>query len=484
MDFKDQDPQNQEAMTDEQLSTLLRKWKVDGAPAGLEARVFADPAASQGASRRPWFLIPAIACACAFVLGAGLWLTRPRLRASAPVVGSLTPRPPVAPPETFGETPVVSDVVNGPESATPARPAIAATVRPDDPAPLHYAPTHVDFFSDPFGDAGRGSTFAAKPVPEPLPQSSPQPPQDAAPLPSGVYRIGNGVAAPSVLKKREPEYSEEARIAKLSGAAILKLVVGEDGSGRDIVSTQPLGLGLDEKAIEAVKAWAFKPGVKDGAPVPVMATIQVNFHLENALLQPWQLTHAHFSTPAGAARPVLIQAPYPADAGSVANDGVRVTFDVDENGVPINFQAHSADPKLDSEAIGILSGWRFRPGTLNGKPVATPATFDFVHFTAATSGSTASIVVGGNMAAANLIDKVQPVYPREAKAAHVQGLVRLQVHIGKDGHVQSLSVVSGDPMLSPTAVDAVRQWLYRPTLMNGNPVEVDTMVDVNFTLAK
>jgi protein TonB len=88
------------------------------------------------------------------------------------------------------------------------------------------------------------------------------------------------------------------------------------------------------------------------------------------------------------------------------------------------------------------------------------------------------------MAAANLIDKVQPVYPRDAKAAHVQGLVRLQVHIGKDGHVQSLSVVSGDPMLSPTAVDAVRQWLYRPTLMNGNPVEIDTMVDVNFTLAK
>jgi TonB family protein len=287
-----------------------------------------------------------------------------------------------------------------------------------------------------------------------------------------------------VVSKRDPEYSEEARIAKLGGAAVLQLVVGEDGTGRNINVTQPLGLGLDEKGVEAVKVWTFKPGVKDGAAVPVMATIQINFRLENALQLPWHLTRALFNPAAGAIRPVLLQAPYPADAGSTANDSVRVTFDVDENGVPINFHARSADPKLDAEAIGILSGWRFQPGTSNGKPVSTPATFDFMHATAAVPADGSGISADSATAAGNLIDKTTPVYPREAKAARIQGTVHLQVHIGKDGHVVSASSISGPPLLAPAAIEAVRQWLYRPTLMNGVPVEVNTQVDVNFTLSQ
>jgi len=478
MEFKDQEANHRDALSDEQLSTLLRKWEVDGAPANLAARVFAAGGAS--GRRRWWILIPAIACSVAFLCGAGLWLMRPR-RVTPDVAAGAT-----QPPAAARETPVA---FNGPVSTTSARPDLAPATRPDDPVPARYAPAHVDFFSDPFGDSGRGSPFAAKPAPEPFPQAAPQPAQqqaqDAPPLPPGVYRPGNGVSAPSVLKKLDPEYAEEARIAKLSGAAILKLVIGEDGNGRDIVVTQPLGLGLDEKAVDSIKAWSFKPGVKDGAAVPVAATIQVNFRLENAAAQPWHLTRALFTPSAGAVRPILLQAPYPADAGSPDNDSVRVSFEVDANGVPINFHGLSAaNPKLEAEAIGILSGWRFRPGTSNGKPVSTPATFDFAHVTSTGPTDGSAISVGGAVAAGNLIDKTVPVYPREAKAARVQGTVYLQVHIGKDGHVVSAAVIGGDPMLTPAALEAVRQWLYRPTLMNGNPVEVNTQVDVNFTLSQ
>jgi protein TonB len=94
------------------------------------------------------------------------------------------------------------------------------------------------------------------------------------------------------------------------------------------------------------------------------------------------------------------------------------------------------------------------------------------------------IRVGGNVQAANLIRKVTPQYPPLAKQARVQGTVRFQAIIGKDGTIQNLQVISGHPLLVPAATDAVKQWLYRPTLLNGEPVEVVTQIDVNFTLSQ
>lgn len=95
----------------------------------------------------------------------------------------------------------------------------------------------------------------------------------------GVYRIGGGVSSPVILHKVEPEYSEEARKAKWQGTVQLAVIVDETGHPRDIKVSQSLGLGLDQKAIEAVQQWLFRPGMKDGKPVAVIATIQVTFHL-------------------------------------------------------------------------------------------------------------------------------------------------------------------------------------------------------------
>jgi TonB family protein len=95
----------------------------------------------------------------------------------------------------------------------------------------------------------------------------------------GAYKIGGGVSAPVPTYKPEPEYSEEARKAKWQGAVLLELVVDADGVPQNIKVIRSLGLGLDQKAIEAVQKWRFKPGQKDGKPVPVSANIEVNFRL-------------------------------------------------------------------------------------------------------------------------------------------------------------------------------------------------------------
>ena len=95
----------------------------------------------------------------------------------------------------------------------------------------------------------------------------------------GVYRVGGGVSAPVLIHKTEPEYTEEARAAKYQGTVLLYVEIDPSGNATNIKVQRGLGLGLDEKAVEAVKQWKFKPGQKDGNPVTVVANIEMNFHL-------------------------------------------------------------------------------------------------------------------------------------------------------------------------------------------------------------
>ncbi len=94
------------------------------------------------------------------------------------------------------------------------------------------------------------------------------------------------------------------------------------------------------------------------------------------------------------------------------------------------------------------------------------------------------VMVGGNVQAARLVNKVQPLYPPLARQTRISGTVKLHAIIGKDGSVQQLVMVSGHPLLVQAALDAVKQWRYQPTLLNGEPVEVDTEIDVIFSLAQ
>jgi TonB family protein len=95
----------------------------------------------------------------------------------------------------------------------------------------------------------------------------------------GPYRIGGGVSAPKPIFTPDPEYSEEARKAKFQGTVVLWLVIGPDGKAHEIRVARALGMGLDEKAVEAVRTWRFDPAKKDGQPVAVQMNVEVSFRL-------------------------------------------------------------------------------------------------------------------------------------------------------------------------------------------------------------
>jgi protein TonB len=92
------------------------------------------------------------------------------------------------------------------------------------------------------------------------------------------------------------------------------------------------------------------------------------------------------------------------------------------------------------------------------------------------------IRVSAGVAEGNLVNKVQPVYPAIAKTARIQGTVVIQATISKNGTIENAHVVSGHPMLAQSALNAVREWRYRPYMLSGEPVEVETTINVNFTL--
>ena len=117
------------------------------------------------------------------------------------------------------------------------------------------------------------------------------------------------------------------------------------------------------------------------------------------------------------------------------------------------------------------------------RPVAAPPP-PVMHDPPVPARTTGPIRVGGEVQNAKLIRKIVPEYPAPAKSARISGVVHLIGTIARDGTIQNLQVVSGHPLLVRAAVEAVSQWVYRPTLLNGQPVEVIAPIEVNFTLGQ
>ena len=128
-------------------------------------------------------------------------------------------------------------------------------------------------------------------------------------------------------------------------------------------------------------------------------------------------------------------------------------------------------------AIGGVLG-----GILGGVPTAAPPPPKKVE--KAPPPRPSIIPVGGRVQNAKLVRNPQPVYPQIAKSARISGTVELSAIIGEDGKIQQLTVVSGHPLLRQAALDAVKQWVYQPTMLNEQPVKVSTTIDVFFTLSQ
>jgi periplasmic protein TonB len=201
--------------------------------------------------------------------------------------------------------------------------------------------------------------------------------------------------------------------------------------------------------------------------------------------------------PSSAAPPLPIEAPA-SQVIQVVGRSAAVSSRVAK---PVEFMAPRAipkfiDPIVESEPIvevrgdssGRAHGDVTGLGSLQGIPfrVPVPTQQTFVpeppSLGPPVERSRTRIIQGGDVQQAKLIQQVKPLYPQLARSARVQDTVVLEAIISRDGNVERLRVLSGHPWLIPAALEAVQQWRYRPTLLNGEPVEVLTQVTVNFTL--
>jgi TonB family protein len=255
-----------------------------------------------------------------------------------------------------------------------------------------------------------------------------------------------GITGPVPIQKTDPEYSEEARAAGLEGTVTLSGMIGADGFMRDPQVTGPLGLGLDEKAVEAVRQWKFTPW-------PVTWSVGVDFVLPSKQSR-WHLIQAAFETPPGASRPVFASANYPRGPGirvTVFDEGriiqaigrqafVRLSFDVDEQGTPVHFQVKRASLALwGEEAIAVVRAWRFQPAMKNGIPVSVPCTLDLGWGATTLSSSALTWLRSAmNQPPQQHLYRVEirgtgSEYPEAALNAGLEGTVTVYVLVEEDG---------------------------------------------------
>lgn len=174
----------------------------------------------------------------------------------------------------------------------------------------------------------------------------------------------------------------------------------------------------------------------------------------------------------------------------------------------------SGHPMLAPAAIDAVKHWKYRPYEENGEPFEIQTTVQ-VNFAIRDNQPSGGVIGDGPPGSSPmqtivdpvslcedtgdnsvpkrvrvsqgvmkglLISKQPPVYPEEARTAHIQGTVLMAMEISRDGSVCKIMLISGHPLLAPAAIDAVKQWKYRPYLLNGQPIEVETQAQVNFTL--
>ena len=207
---------------------------------------------------------------------------------------------------------------------------------------------------------------------------------------------------------------------------------------------------------------------------------------------------------------------YPPLARQARIQGTVITqITISKTGDVESVQIFSGHPLLAPAAIEAIKQWKFRPYLLNGEPWDVETTAK-VNFTLADNPSAQGVAgdrpggippgePGGIVDSSEArepqspppqrvrvssaveerlsLKKVPPKYPQEAREDRIQGQVLLRVSVDKQGDVASVELISGHPVLAPAAIEAVRQWKYKPYLLNGQPVGVDTQVTVNFTLA-
>ncbi len=260
------------------------------------------------------------------------------------------------------------------------------------------------------------------------------------------------VTGAEVVLRKNPVYPSLAKQKRIEGTVEIEVTIAENGSAEDArVLSGPQE--LRRAALEAVLQWQFKQGNP-------RAVVRIDFSLTPD------------GAPAPKGKPAAINI---TDAAPAVVETLRARL-AHLEGQPLNALEISEIVRSVAPSLGI--SFQTNPATNDvtltvGNPSASFA-----------KGDGPRIRVGGNVQSAKLVTKVTPLYPPLAKQTRIQGTVRFNSLIGADGHVRELLLETGHPLLVESAMTAVRQWIYQPTLLNGNAVEVVTSIDVNYTLTQ
>jgi TonB family protein len=299
----------------------------------------------------------------------------------------------------------------------------------------------------------------------------------------------------TVVKSVAPVYPPLAKQARIQGVVALRVTVGQDGTAAavEVISGHPL---LVRSAQDAVRQYGFAPSMRGKTGI-----VRINFTLMDAQPAPASITATapgkgeappkRITVGGNVQQSMLVSqvAPvYPPLAKAARIQGsVRLQVLLSREGEVSEVSVVSGHPLLVQAAVEAVKQWKYRTTLLNGQPVEVMTQVD-VNFTlddkgaAGTAGEEKRLEVGGSVQQPIVEYQVAPDYPPLAKAARIQGTVRLQIVIGKDGTVKEVQAESGHPLLVQAAVDAVRQWRHRTTLLNGEPVEVKAKVELRFEL--
>jgi protein TonB len=276
------------------------------------------------------------------------------------------------------------------------------------------------------------------------------------------------VKPPKLIKQVEPIYPEEARKAGIEGMVTLEATTDKYGRVQRVKVLNSIP-ELDQAALDAVKQWIYEPMIIDGKPWGVTFTVTCKFRLDEPVravgdVKPPKLIKE--------VKPI-----YPEAARKAGIEGVVIIeATTDVYGRVINTKILRSILLLDQAAIDAVKQWIYEPMIIDGEPRG-------VMFTVTCKFKLDKPVRAvGDIEPPKLIKKVDPIYPEEARKAEIEGVVILEATTDKYGRVQRVKILRSIPELDQAAMDAVKQWVYEPKIIDEKPRGVIFTVTVVFKL--
>jgi len=320
----------------------------------------------------------------------------------------------------------------------------------------------------------------------------PHPKEEIDESEEGAVRAIGNIKPPKLIKKVDPDYSEEAKKAHVEGYVIIEAKTDKEGNvvGAKVLRRKsPI---LAQAAVDAVKQWKYEPMYIKGEPHGVLFTVTVRFKLKDKELKtPDEFVKNALRVKGEIRPPKLIkrvEPVYPEEARKEGIGGIVIleARTDEQGGVEAVRVVKSESSLLNQAAVEAVKQWKYEPFIKEGKPrrLVFSVTVKFMLKDKEEEDfEKGAVKIEGELEPPKLLKKVEPVYPEEARKAGVSGIVILNVKTDELGRVIKVKILkSPDPLLDKAAVNAVMQWIYEPFIHKGKPRPTVFTVTVKFKL--